>query len=152
VFFVDASSEDRLKQDYQAIIRSRGPAYRSASHEAALQWFKATECPWLIILDNADDPSVSLVPFIPKSHHGHIIITSRNATRSLISPNQSYHIGDMTVDDSIALLLRVSGYENNELNAELSRPDLREGGPSPNAEGWGAPSNPEARVSHSALW
>ncbi|PVF94879.1 TPR-like protein [Serendipita vermifera] len=116
VFFVDASSEDRIKQDYQTIIRSRGATYRSAPYEAALQWFSTTESPWIVIADNADDPSLSLVPFLPKSRHGHFIVTSRNATRSLMAPNHSYHIGDMSVDDSITLLLRISGYEGSELN------------------------------------
>ncbi|PVF91532.1 hypothetical protein CPB86DRAFT_878463 [Serendipita vermifera] len=118
VFFVDASSEDRIKGDYQAIIRSRGSVYRSSTYEGALQWFLSTEQTWLVIADNADDPSIDLHPFIPRCSRGHFIITSRNANQGLIARTHTHHTEALYHDDSVKLLLDVSGYESNDINME----------------------------------
>jgi tetratricopeptide (TPR) repeat protein len=116
VFFVDASSDDRIKEDYQSIIRSRGIAYRSSTYETALQWFASTDTPWLIIADNVDDPGMDLQAFVPRSSHGHFIITSRNGNQALMARTNAHHIDALAIDDSVKLLLNVSGYEPIDIN------------------------------------
>ncbi|CAG8592889.1 14986_t:CDS:2, partial [Acaulospora colombiana] len=112
----ESASEDRIKEDYQAIIRSRGPAYRSSTYEVTLQWLVNTESPWMIIADNADDPSIDLHPFLPRCPRGHFIITSRNANQGLMAPAHTHHIESLNTDDSIRLLLEVSAYEPIDVN------------------------------------
>jgi tetratricopeptide (TPR) repeat protein len=116
VFFVDASSQDRIKEDYQAIIRSRGTAYRTFTYEGAIQWFTGVDKPWLIIADNVDDPTVDLRPFIPRNPRGHFIITSQNASLGLIARTRAHHIEALDTEDSIKLLLDISGCEPNDIN------------------------------------
>jgi tetratricopeptide (TPR) repeat protein len=116
VFFVDASSEDRIKEDYQAIVRSRGIAYRTSTYESALQWLTNTEASWLIIADNADDPNLDLYPFVPQNPRGHFIVTSRNANQALMARSCAHHIDELGVTDSIKLLLDVSGYGSIDVN------------------------------------
>ncbi|PVG00686.1 hypothetical protein CPB86DRAFT_729099, partial [Serendipita vermifera] len=120
VFFVDASSADRIKEDYQAIIRSRSIAHRSSTWEHALQWLATTDTPWLIIADNADDPSMDLHPFVPRSHRNHFIITSRNVNRALMARTRAHahHVQELATDDSVDLLLKVSGYDPTDVNGE----------------------------------
>jgi tetratricopeptide (TPR) repeat protein len=117
VFFVDASSEDRIKENYQAIIRSRGIAYRTSTYESALQWLANTDVSWLIIADNADDPDLDLHPFVPQNPWGHFIITSRNANQGLMARKHAHHIEALDVSDAIKLLLDVSGYDCTDINA-----------------------------------
>ncbi|PVF95186.1 TPR-like protein [Serendipita vermifera] len=104
VFFVDASSEDRIKEDYQAII--------------LVQWFSGTEQTWLIIADNADDPSIDLHPFIPRSPRGHFIITSRNTNQGLMARKHTSLTDALELSESVKLLLDVSGYALNDANIE----------------------------------
>ena len=42
-----------------------------------LDWLKRTEVKWLLIFDNAEEPSL-LRPFWPESRHGSILVTTRN--------------------------------------------------------------------------
>jgi hypothetical protein len=120
VFFVDASSEDRIKEDYQSIIRSRGIAYRSSTYETALQWFASVGIPWLIIADNVEDPGMDLQAFVLRSSQGHFILTSRNGNQALMARTNAHHIDALAVDDSVKLLLDVSGYEATGVNVEYA--------------------------------
>ncbi|CAG8684129.1 7226_t:CDS:2, partial [Acaulospora colombiana] len=112
----EAISKDQLKEDYQAIIRSRGIAHRTSTWEHALQWLAYTGEPWLIIVDNADDPNLDLHPFMPKCPRNHIIITTRNVNKGLMARTHTYHVQELAADDSVKLLLGVSGYDLNEVN------------------------------------
>jgi tetratricopeptide (TPR) repeat protein len=116
VFLIDASSEDHIKEEYQTIIRSRGDAYRSFDHAAALQWLSSLAKPWLVIADNADDPRFDLHPFIPRNPRGHFIITSRNANQELMAITRTHHIAALGTDDSTRLLLAMSRYEPSDAN------------------------------------
>jgi hypothetical protein len=88
----------------ETVIRSRGAAFRSATYEDAVKWLASDLSEWFIIIDNADDPSLDLFPFFPKCKHGHIIVTSRDSTRSILSPNHSYQIGPLAPKESIDML------------------------------------------------
>jgi tetratricopeptide (TPR) repeat protein len=116
VFLVDASSEDRIKEDYRAIIRSRGIAHRMSTYENALQWLANSNVPWLIIADNADDPALDLHPFVPRNPRGHFMITSRNTNRGLMARTHAHHIDALEIDESVKLLLDVSGYDSIDKN------------------------------------
>ncbi|PVF92431.1 TPR-like protein [Serendipita vermifera] len=118
VFFVDASSEDRIKEDYRAIIRSRGIAHRSSNHENAIQWLRNADTPWLIIADNADDPDFDLNPYIPRCARGHLILTTRNKSQSLMARTHTHHIDALNARDSVKLLLDISGYEPIDINVK----------------------------------
>jgi tetratricopeptide (TPR) repeat protein len=118
IFLVDASSEERIKADYQAIIRSRSIAHRLSNYENALQWLASTDNPWLIIADGADDVSLDLHSFVPKCSHGHFIVTSRNSNRALMAHAHAHRVEELLIDDAVRLLLDVSGYNSTETNVE----------------------------------
>lgn len=47
------------------------------SSKSAVSWLQDTSQPWLLILDNADVPTINLSPYIPAGPHGSVLITSR---------------------------------------------------------------------------
>ena len=42
-----------------------------------MSWLQDTSLSWLLVLDNADEPSINLSPYLPAGVNGSIIITSR---------------------------------------------------------------------------
>ncbi|PVF94731.1 hypothetical protein CPB86DRAFT_631926 [Serendipita vermifera] len=116
VYFLDASSQATLENDLKILVLSQ-----SETHVDALVWLANTKRDWLIILDNADDPSLDLAKFLPRCAHGHVIITTRNHFRMALAPSSTHHIDALSLDESITLLLKTSGYEDNAINRQLSR-------------------------------
>jgi hypothetical protein len=121
VYFINAGIEDALKVDFENIIRSCGVEYRTASHQDALAWLATTPNDWLIIMDNADDPSFRLVPYIAQSPHGNVIITTRNSTHALLAPKSRHHLKGLSTKDAISLILTASDYEDTDENRALAR-------------------------------
>ncbi|KAG8818906.1 hypothetical protein FRC18_012275 [Serendipita sp. 400] len=121
VFFLDASSETSLNTDLAALVRSQTDKY-----DNALTWLASGIKNWLLILDNADDPSLKLSKFLPRAGHGHVIITTRNSTHRLLTPRSSHAVDVLPMEDSITLLLTSSGNEDNEGNRSLAK-EIAEG-------------------------
>ena len=115
VFWIDASSPDTISMSLKGI--SSIPAAQASgvndSVESVLQWISHIQGEWLIVFDNADDPSPEVVAnFIPPGNRGNIIITSRNQSmRRVIAFDDVIEIIEMEESDAIALLLRVSYLE-----------------------------------------
>lgn len=62
-----------------------------------------------MIIDNADDPSISLSEYFPISGDGSILINSRNAASRLLATVGSVKLGPMEQDTTIQLLLNAAG-------------------------------------------
>ncbi|KAG8783010.1 hypothetical protein FRC15_005920 [Serendipita sp. 397] len=117
VFFLDASSETSLNADLATLARSQTEKY----DDDALTWLANGIDNWLLIMDNADDSSFKLSTFLPRAAHGHVIVTTRNATHRLLSPQSSHAVDVLPIEDSIALLLKASASEDNETNRLLAK-------------------------------
>ena len=80
------------------------------SAESVLQWISYIQGEWLIVFDNADEPSPEVVAkFFPSGNRGNILITSRNGSmRRVLSFENSIEIHEMEESDAITLLLRAS--------------------------------------------
>lgn len=103
------------------MIRSTGKENTSGSYQDALTWLATTFKNWLLILDNADDPSVRLFGYIPKCSHGDVIVTTRNSNHRSLAPYSSYHLDALSVEDSTKLILAISSNEETEVNRALAR-------------------------------
>ncbi|KAG8808280.1 hypothetical protein FRC17_004016, partial [Serendipita sp. 399] len=121
VFFVDGTSEAALKADLDTFVRSQTDSY-----DDALIWPANGIDNWLLIIDNADDPSFKLSPFLPRARHGHVVITTRDATRRVLAPRSTYIVDVLPIEDAIVLLLTSSGCEDNETNRSLARDIVEE--------------------------
>ena len=62
---------------------------------------------WLLVFDNADDPDMSLAPYLPAGDRGDIIVTSRNPECRHYSTVGSREVGTLSLDDSVSLLNKV---------------------------------------------
>ncbi|KAJ7857860.1 hypothetical protein B0H13DRAFT_2574107 [Mycena leptocephala] len=75
------------------------------SSEDGLLWLISQTEEWMLLFDNADDPSIDLFHFFPKCTHGNIIITSRNPGLAVHGPRSHSRVGDMNETDANDLLL-----------------------------------------------
>lgn len=80
------------------------------SSKSAVSWLQDTSQPWLLILDNADVPTINLSPYLPAGTHGSVLITSRLpecARKYSNAGNDCYErLGEET---AVELLLRSCG-------------------------------------------
>jgi len=76
---------------------------------SVLQWISFQE-EWLIVFDNADNPSPEVVAkFIPPGNRGNILITSRNRFMGrVVSFENGIEINEMEEPDATVLLLKAS--------------------------------------------
>ncbi|KAJ7278555.1 hypothetical protein C8J57DRAFT_1577315, partial [Mycena rebaudengoi] len=120
VFFLDASTIDTIKSGLKniALTRSIGSEADDTS-----RWLASSEDDWLLIFDNADDPSINLFHYFPQRSSGNILITSR--ILYVHAPDSHHHITDMEEEDAVRLLLasaiQPSTSETEILQETLSR-------------------------------
>src|ERR1700743_736485 len=83
--------------------------------EAAIQRFTAKPEEWLLLFDNADEPSIDLNKFFPQCNHGNIIITTRNPGLCVYAGADT-HVDNMEESDAVLLLLKGAALENMPRN------------------------------------
>ena len=75
-FWVDVSSQSTAERDFLAIGHLLGSP--AQSWEGAQQKLARVEHPWLLVLDNADDPDMDYQQYFPAGATGVMALTSRN--------------------------------------------------------------------------
>lgn len=75
---------------------------------AAQAWLSQTSKPWLLALDNANDPDMDLSRFIPFTGNGHVLITTRNPGARLHNTVGCFQFHGMDPEESVTLLLRLA--------------------------------------------
>src|SRR5277367_5241228 len=93
------------------------------SVESTIQWISCIQGEWLIVFDNADDPSPELVAkFIPPGKRGNILITSRNPSMGrIISFENRIEIKEMEEPDAISLLLKTSCLDSSAKHLQVAK-------------------------------
>lgn len=72
-------------------------------------WLSELEDPWLLIIDNADNPDLDLESLFPESDWGHILITTRNPDfrcYGTARTNDSVELKGLKKDEALQLLLK----------------------------------------------
>ncbi|KAJ7251999.1 P-loop containing nucleoside triphosphate hydrolase protein [Mycena rebaudengoi] len=118
VFFLDASTVDTIKSGLKNIALTR--SIGSEVDDASL-WLASSQDEWLLIFDNADDPSIDLFNYIPQSSRGNILITSRNPELYVHAPDSYHRISDMDEEDAVGLLLASAMQPLNTETESLAR-------------------------------
>ncbi|KAL8922166.1 MAG: hypothetical protein Q9208_005361 [Pyrenodesmia sp. 3 TL-2023] len=77
VFWVDVSTTSSAKNDFLNIAKKLG--IHAESIEEARQGLANVKEPWLLVLDNADDPDADYQRYFPAGLWSVVILTSRNA-------------------------------------------------------------------------
>ena len=121
IFFADVSSMSKAEQSFSVLARSCQAGDDAA---AFMRWLANRTEHWLLILDNADDPSLEISKWIPVGARGNIIITTRNPGLGTVATTQSASVDLMDSDEATTLLLRAAG-DNKGLSRDRAEPVVR---------------------------
>jgi hypothetical protein len=117
VVYVDTTSTETLMNSLKGFALDRKIG---ESHEDTLRWLGSYTKPWLLVFDNADDPTVGLQDYFPKGSHGRVLITTRS--RDIVSltrgPDSAYNVSSMESDEALQLLLGTARLEYESLSED----------------------------------
>ncbi|KAF2096847.1 tetratricopeptide repeat domain-containing protein [Rhizodiscina lignyota] len=112
VFCIDASSPQTAEASFSKVAKIGGFEPSEGSNQrAAKQWFAGLESRWLLIIDNADDPSLALEDYFPSGERGCVLVTTRipaNRIHGTVG-SCSYCFEELTPDEANDLLLKTAG-------------------------------------------
>jgi hypothetical protein len=117
VIYVDASSRQSIEttlQDFAQVNRI-GDTY-----EDTMKWLESRREQWLLVFDNADDPSTNIHNFFPVGTHSSILITTRLTDLAVLAqgPGSVCRISSMNNGEALALLLRMARLQEEDLSGE----------------------------------
>lgn len=116
VFWVDVSSESTAKSGLSNIAKLLG------STETGNDWVRLLlsninpNHPWLLVLDDADDPQVDYQQYCPSGTRGTVLITSRNHECQNYATIGNEDLGSLNKEDCIGLLLQAARLTAQSLN------------------------------------
>lgn len=105
VFWIDATSMETAKQSFAKIGKQGG---MEATLDAGKYWLSNCEEPWLLIINNADDPSLDLLNQFPEGDRGHILVTTRNPNLTVHGTVGAMELKGLKPRDASLLLLRAA--------------------------------------------
>ena len=111
MFWIDASNDENAQSGFASLGQQAG---RGANFAAGMHWLSKASKPWLLILDNADDPDLDVTRYFPSGGNGHILITTRNPSVTTQATVGHARFTGMDPEEGVALLLR-SAYPQIEL-------------------------------------
>lgn len=106
VFWINLSTSQTARQSFQQIPLEGELLPGLDDVQKAKYHLANCQKPWLLILDNADDPSVDLLDYIPAGNRGSVLITTRNENLRVHAPKTSFSTDKFDTKDSIDLLLK----------------------------------------------
>lgn len=118
VFWVDASSEKNIETGFSSIGTQAG---RGATMTAGIYWLSRCTQPWLLILDNADDPDMDISEYCPTGGNGHILVTTRNPNAVEHATVGQIRFRGMEPHEAISFLLKAA-YPNPPSNSQPASP------------------------------
>ena len=96
----------KAEQSFSVLARSCQAGDDAA---AFMKWLASQTDHWLLILDNADDPSLEISEWFPVGARGNVIITTRNPGLGIVATAQSASVDQMDSEEATTLLLRAAG-------------------------------------------
>ncbi|QRV81275.1 kinesin light chain [Ceratobasidium sp. AG-Ba] len=115
VVFVDATSNETATATLAGFAKEKGVGH---TYESALKWIANQNERWLMVIDNADDPSVDIKRYSPTGRTGSILITTRISqyVRLASGPDSIYEVAGMKPDEAMELLLRTAMMSEGEMS------------------------------------
>jgi tetratricopeptide (TPR) repeat protein len=130
ILWTDASSEQSVKGSFSEISRLITHHSRKFSDlDESVSYVKNTLCkwtdPWLMVLDNYDDPAAfvkNVLDYMPDGINGHFLITSRHRDAERLGTEGTVvEINGMENDEAEELLLRRAGSSKTPENKAQAR-------------------------------
>ena len=78
------------------------------------RWLTNLAEDWLLIVDNADEPSLDVLQYLPTGCRGTVVITTRNPNCKIHATVGARDIGAMDREEAISLLLKASGEQQTD--------------------------------------
>ena len=116
---MDASSKQTAELALSHIGKTGGVG---DTHQAGLYWLTSLDQPWMLVIDNADDPLVDYSQFLPRGKKGHILMTSRLLDCRIHATVGYHEFRGMDEEDAVILLLRAAYEEDTEDTRMTARP------------------------------
>lgn len=111
IVYADATSVETIEAALKAfaILKGIGDTY-----PCALQWLASSQGRWLLVLDNADDPTFDILKYIPPGLRGRVLITTRNQNLLQLAqgPGSDCNLSSMEPEEALQLLVKASRMEN----------------------------------------
>ncbi|CZR65421.1 uncharacterized protein PAC_15321 [Phialocephala subalpina] len=111
IFFIDATSLNTTEHSFSKILKiAKIEPSEGSNQRSAIDWLSSLEFPWLLIIDNADSPSLPLDSYFPESERGCILVTTRDPTKKVhgtVGPH-FYHFERLESEDAKELLLKAA--------------------------------------------
>ena len=105
VFWIDATSVETARQSFSSIGKLGG---LEATQSAGKHWLANSEDPWLLIINNADDPALDLANLFPDGERGYVLVTTRNPNFRTQGTVGSKEFKGLEEREAIQLLLRAA--------------------------------------------
>lgn len=106
IFYINASSSEDAKRSYSNIARVGGV---DPNEKAAKNWLANLDRPWLLLIDNADDPYMTLDQHFPEGERGFVLITTRVPSNKSYGTLGSYYFEKLDTAEASDLLLKAAG-------------------------------------------
>src|SRR5271169_2822103 len=104
VFFIDGSSEDRIRDNLTRYVQSLGTEHSQKTFDDAFAFLSLpTEGERLIVFDNVDDPNLDPYSQIPDCKSVSIITTTRNRPRGDLNPHNHITLDTMALEEAVDL-------------------------------------------------
>ena len=106
VFWVDVSTTSSAESAFLHIAtKLQNPAQ---TFREAVQGLANTQHPWLLVLDNADDPSVDYQQYLPTGPWGVVVLTSRNQACDVYATAEGISLDGLSDAEACELLMRAA--------------------------------------------
>ncbi|KAI1382088.1 hypothetical protein F4677DRAFT_14843 [Hypoxylon crocopeplum] len=102
IFTIYAASRETIKDSFCKIAKLGG---LEATENAGHHFLSQLNDPWLLIIDNADDPTLSLRDIYPVGDKSHILITTRNPDLRKEGTLGSLELKGLKEEEALHLLL-----------------------------------------------
>jgi tetratricopeptide (TPR) repeat protein len=108
LFFIDGSSEARIRADIIRNVRSLGIEHSQKLLGDCLIYLAqpSQHLPRLLVYDNVDDPELDIASLLPPGDNAVVIITSRNHSIGEMCPDAHLKLDVMSAEEAVELLLR----------------------------------------------
>ncbi|QRV95549.1 kinesin light chain [Ceratobasidium sp. AG-Ba] len=107
VIYIDATSVETLTSTLSSFAIARGIG---KTHQDTIRWLTGYSKRWLLVLDNADDPSIDLRSYLPAGVYCRIIITTRSRDLTFLKqgPSSEYNVSSMEPEEALDLLFTMT--------------------------------------------
>ncbi|CAE7072079.1 unnamed protein product [Rhizoctonia solani] len=115
IIYVDASSSESIEKGFKDFAAAQNVGQ---TRDDLIGWLESCGERWLVVFDNADDPSTHIQRYIPaRGQGGSVIITTRLPDVAALAkgPSAVCHLSSMSQADGTALLVTIARSRNQSL-------------------------------------